>query len=61
MKSLQHLDHILQLQYGGAHVLQNLRFVHWFCNLERKRIAPSMCTVLCLSEDTGEHTDAKPW
>jgi hypothetical protein len=55
-----HLDHIVQLQFGGAHVLENLRFTHPWCNLSRDRTIPGMVTVLYIRPDTGE-TDAQPW
>lgn len=56
-----HLDHILQIQFGGAHVLQNLRFTHPWCNLSRDRTPPRIVSVTHISVDTGEYTDARPW
>jgi 5-methylcytosine-specific restriction endonuclease McrA len=31
------LDHIKPIRLGGLHTLENLRFVHQFCNRRRPR------------------------
>ena len=35
-----HIDHVVDIQYGGADTLENVRPTHAFCNLRKTNIKP---------------------
>jgi len=36
-----HIDHVIDLQYGGADSLENVRPTHAYCNIHKSKIKPS--------------------